>query len=616
MAGAFRRPRAALCTLHSDVVKSARELRGGQEVGPGDRNLYTRFSRRGLILAGAGAVAALGLVLRFGGSDAPTPPVVRRGGQIVASLRSEPRSFNRLVARDYAAEVVTLLTQGRLARINRATFELEPWLAERWESSADGRTHTLRLRPGVTWSDGTPFTSADVLFSFQAVFDPRAKSVVASSLLVGGRPITAGAPDAETVILTYATPSGPGLRLLDNLPILPKHKLEAALASGSFAAAWNSTTPPAEMVGTGPFVLREYQPGQRLVFDRNPRYWRRGPNGDALPYLDRLVLEIVPEQNAELLRLQAGDLDLTSSELRPEDYVPVRQAEEQGRLRLIELGVGPDADAFWFCLKPEVKGQDPRFKYVQAPAFRKALSYAVDRDAFAETVFLGAAVPLWGPITPGNIQWFWPDVPRYQHSDKDALAWLASLGVYPREQGGAAVDNGGHGSVEMRFTVLTQRGISWYERGTAVLRDELAKIGVVLDIVPLEVGALIQRLLACDYDAVYYRPVLTDLDPAGNLDFWLSSGSAHLWNIGQKTPATEWERRIDTLMLEQAASMDPERRRQQFNLVQQIIAENLPVLYFAAPRLYYAHSMRLRGVVPSVQRPAVLWNADSLSVTQ
>jgi peptide/nickel transport system substrate-binding protein len=125
---------------------------------------------------------------------------------------------------------------------------------------------------------------------------------------------------------------------------------------------------------------------------------------------------------------------------------------------------------------------------------------------------------------------------------------------------------------------------------------------------------MIQRMLACDYDAMYYRPLTTDLDPAGNLDFWLSSGSAHFWNLEQRTAATEWERRIDTLMLEQAATVDPVRRRQQFNLVQQIFAENLPVLHFAAPRLYYGHSVNLRGVVPSVQRPPVLWNADSLSV--
>jgi peptide/nickel transport system substrate-binding protein len=85
--------------------------------------------------------------------------------------------------------------------------------------------------------------------------------------------------------------------------------------------------------------------------------------------------------------------------------------------------------------------------------------------------------------------------------------------------------------------------------------------------------------------------------------------------MSQKLPATDWERRVDTLMLEQAAELDPMRRETQFRAVQQIMAENLPVLHFAAPRMYYAHSARLRGVVPSVLRPPVLWNADSLSVS-
>lgn len=559
------------------------------------------------------ALATLVLVWRLRPGDAPAASGARRGGQIVASVRGEPRSFNRVVSRDQSTDVLTMLTQGRLVRINRATFELEPWLAETWESSADGRMHTLHLRPGVMWADGTPLTSADVLFTLQAVFDARTQSILASSLTVAGQPIRATAPDAQTVVLTFAGPSGPGLRLLDGLPILPKHKLEGALAGGTFASAWNSTTPPSDIVGTGPFLLREYQAGQRIVLDRNPRYWRRAADGGPLPYIDRLVLEIVPEQNAELLRLQSGETDLTNSELRPEDYLPVREAEQAGRLRLIELGVGPDPDAFWFCLKPEVKGKDPRFAFVQRPEFRQAISHAVDREAFAETVFLGAAVPVWGPITPGNRQWFWPDVPRYPHDDERARALLEGLGLEDRNGNGVVEDAKG---TEARFTVLTQRGIGWYERGTAVLRDELSRIGIALDIAPLELGAMVQRLQACDYDAIYYRPVMTDLDPAGNMDVWLSSGSGHFWNFSQRTPATEWERRIDTLMLEQAASIDPERRRMQFNLVQRIFAENLPVLYFVAPRMYFAHSVRLQGVVPSVQRPPVLWNADSLSVAQ
>lgn len=593
------------------MLKFARFVDAAKNLAWVAKNYKVRDPRLVGVFVTAGLLVALVLVFRPGNQPAPVISVTR-AGEIIASIRAEPTTFNPFISRDPTAEALTVLTQGRLVRINRATFELEPWLAEGWESSADGRTHTLHLRPGVTWSDGTPFTSADVLFSLRAVYDPKVESVLASRLTAGGRPFRATAPNPEDVVITFAVPSGPGLRLLDGLPILPKHKLEAALEAGTFADAWNISTPPADLTGTGPFVLREYQPGQRVVLDRNPRYWRTAEDGATLPYLDRIVLEIVPEQDAELEGIESGDTDLTFSELRPEDYAPIRRAQEDGRLRLLELGVRPDADAFWFCLKPDATRSDPRAAFVQRREFRQAISHAVDREAFAETVFLGAAVPVWGPVTPGNTQWFWPDVPRYPHDDARAQALLESIGLEDRDGNGVVEDGGG---TEARFTVITERGIGWYERGTAVLREELGRIGIALDIAPLESGAVTERLLACDYDAMYYRPVATDIDPAGNMDFWLSSGSAHFWNLAQRTAETEWEQRIDTLMLEQAATLDPDRRRQLFDLVQRIFAENLPALYFAAPRMYYAHGPRLLGVVPSVLQPPVLWNADSLSVT-
>jgi peptide/nickel transport system substrate-binding protein len=213
---------------------------------------------------------------------------------------------------------------------------------------------------------------------------------------------------------------------------------------------------------------------------------------------------------------------------------------------------------------------------VQKPEFRQAISHAVDREKFAETVFLGSAVPVWGPITPGNEEWFWPDIPRYRPDEMRARDLLKSIGLEDRNRNGVVEDPSG---TEARFTVLTQRGVGWYEKGTAVLKDDLARVGIALDVTPLEAGPLTERIKACDYDAVYYRPVAADLDPAGNMNFWLSSGSGHFWNPSQKTPATEWERRIDTLMLEQAATLDPERRKEQFILVQRIMAEKLPVLY-------------------------------------
>ena len=136
---------------------------------------------------------------------------------------------------------------------------------------------------------------------------------------------------------------------------------------------------------------------------------------------------------------------------------------------------------------------------------------------------------------------------------------------------------------------------------------------MAFDVAPLENGAMIQRMLACDFDAIYMR-LLADPEPAANLDFWLSSGSAHVWNREQKTPATPWEAQIDELMTAQASTMDQDARRSLFNNVQLVMAENLPMLTFAAPRMYAAHTTRVRGVVASVLRPPILWNADSLSV--
>jgi peptide/nickel transport system substrate-binding protein len=552
-------------------------------------------------------------------ADGVATPAATRGGQLVGSIRAVPRSFNRIVAREQTTELLSFLTQGRLVRVNRTTFDLEPWLAEKWDAAPDGRTFTLHLRPGVTWSDGTPFTSADVLFTMQAVFDPRSESVVANQLTVAGEPIAAAAPDDHTIVLTYAAPSGPGLRLLDALVILPKHKLEGALAAGTFAKSWDSATPPSDLVGTGPFLLREYIPGQRIVLDRNPRYWRKAADGTQLPYLDRIVLQVVPDQDAELLRLQSGDSDLTQSELRPDDYVSARRSEDQGRLKVEELGVGVDADAFWFRLKPEAWKNDPRFAFVNKPEFRRAISHAVDREAFAENVFLGAAVPIWGPVTPGNRIWFSPNVPRYPHNVNKAKEILKSIGLEDRNGNGVVEDLQGH---EARFTVITQRGVGWFERGTTELRNQLAKVGIALEVAPIDNGSVIQRLLSSDYEAMYFRPLSTDLDPAGNMDFWTSSGSGHFWNmpgpkgvgLPNEKPAPEWESRIDTLMAEQASTIDPERRKAIFNDVQRIFAENLPALYFVAPRIYYAHNARVLGVMPSVQRPPALWSADTISV--
>ncbi len=559
----------------------------------------------------------LGVTVLFWSTRQPAAPgrleqnaqlSIPHGGTLVASLRTEPRSFNRLVSRDIATEIVTLLTQARLVRVNRATQQVEPWLAEAWTASADGLVFTLTLRDGLQWSDGTPFTSADVAFTFKAVFDPTTKSVLASGLEVDGKPLTVTTPDARTVVVTYPHAFGPGIRLLDNLVILPKHKLEASAANGTLSGMWTPTTPPADIVGMGPFVLVRYEPGQRLTFARNPHYWRRDAAGVALPYLDGLVLEIVPGADAELLRLQSGQIDMTQQHLRAEDVATARDLERKGLVTVQEAGVSLDPDVFFFNLRPAAWAKDPRRSWLLTDAFRQAISHAVDREGYANTVFLGAAVPVHGPITPGNKEWFWPDLPRYRFDQAKARELLAGLGLSNRDADPWLEDAAG---AEARFTLLAFKSL---ERSARVLKESLEAVGVAVDVVALEPGALVERMLAGNFETIFFNYVSSDTDPAMQSDFWLSSGSGHIWNLSQTTPATPWEGQIDDLMTRQAAAVDPAERVRLFRDVQRVFSEHLPALYFAAPRVYLAVNPRVRNTSAGVNRPQLLWSADTLAV--
>ena len=535
-----------------------------------------------------------------------------RGGELLVSVRTDPRSFNRHAARDSTTNLVSHLTQANLVRINQTTQAVEPDLAEGWQTADAGRRVRMTLKRDLVFSDGQPFTADDVVFAFQAVYDERSSSALADSLKAAGKKLEVAALDRYTVMITFPVPFAPGVRILANLPILPRHRLVAALEAGTFVTAWGLDTPPKELVGLGPFVLREYAPGQRLVFERNVRYFGRAADGTALPYLDRIVLDIIPDQSAELLRLESGQLDMMASEVSPDGYAPLKRAAEEGRVKLLDLGVSHNADGLWFNLKPGAFAGDPRADWLQRDELRRAISLAVDRQAFADTVFLGAGVPVYGPETPANARWYWAGIPQTAHDPAGAKQLLASIGLRDRDGDGRLEDARNQPA---RFALLTQKGRPNFERAAAVVRDELEKIGITVDVVALEGSTVIDRSLKAKYDAVYFNADKTDLDPGTNPDFWFSSGSAHPWNVEQQTPATDWERRIDELMTLQIASTDESDRRRLYDEVQRIFAEHVPIVYFVAPRIYVAHSARVTNLVPTESRPQLLWRPDTIAVT-
>jgi len=321
-----------------------------------------------------------------------------------------------------------------------------------------------------------------------------------------------------------------------------------------------------------------------------------------------VVLEIVRDQNVEQLKLAAGEIDFTQSEVRPADYAALNRAKAQGRVEIADLGVGRDGDLLWFNLSRS-KRRDLRSAWLQHADFRRAVSAAIDRDRFVNTVYFGAAVPAHGIVSPANRLWYAADAAAPPFDRAAVQRLLASLRL--RDVGARLVD---HTGAPVRFSLLTQKGNTSLERGAAFIRDSLADVGVQVDVVELEVGALVSRFSRGDYDAVYFRLLTTDTDPSLNPDFWRSSGDAHIWAPSQSSPATPWEGDIDRLIAQITAAPDADERHRLFAEVQRIVAREVPVLCFAFPRVWVATSVRVTGARPALVRPPILWDPAIVSV--
>lgn len=550
-------------------------------------------------------IVAAGLWALRRDSRGPSPGTV----ELVATLRSDPRSFTRLLAADRASLVVSQLVNEPLVRVNHVTQALEPALAAGWEEAEPGRRYRVTLRPDARFADGSPVTAEDVVFSLQAVYDSRLNSPLADGLRVDGAPLTVRLVDANTVDIVFPAPYGPGLRPLHGLPILPRARYENAVQSGTLSALWTADADPTGMIGAGPFQVARVEPGVAVHLTRNPHYWRIGDDGVRLPRADRLRLDVVPSQDAEMLRLRSGDADIITAELRPDDLPEARALAAQGRLQLFDLGPSLDVDMLWFNLAPQP--EDAPRAWLRRRELREAVSHAVDRNAFVNAVYRGAAVQVASVITPGNNVWHASDLAPRPYSLVMAGELLDRIGVRDRDGDGVREDVYNQPAT---FTLLVQQGHTVRQRAATVLQEMLRPLGLQVEIASLDARGLYERSQDGSYDAMYHALPGTDTDPSGLMEFWLSSGSLHLWHPGQASPATRWEDELDRLMRGQLTETRLEERRRLVLAAQQLLNEELPVIVFAAPRVTVATSARLTNVRPGLLSPQVLWNAAEIGV--
>ncbi len=536
----------------------------------------------------------------------------RPGGRLVVALRSEPKTLNPVIAVDISSRDVIGRMVADLIHIKRSSQQTEPALAKSWTASRDGRRYTLRLRRGLRFSDGHPLDVEDVLFSFRVYLDEKVHSPQRDLLVVGGKPVTVRKLDAQTVQFELAEPYAAAERLFDGFAVLPRHLLETAYREGKLTQVWGLTAPPGQIAGLGAFRLKEYVPGQRLVLERNPYYWKEDRTGKRLPYLDEIIFLFVGNEDAQAIRFQAGETDVISR-LSPANF-PILAGEAQARrYRLYDLGPGLEYSFLFFNLNDLPPGRLPQVarkqEWFRKAEFRQAVSAAIDREAIVRLVYQGKAAPLWGPASPGNPRWVNAAIARPPRSLARARELLQSAG-FSWKKDGALVDGGGE---PVEFTIVSNAGNEQRVKMAAIIQDDLSQLGMRAQLVPLENRALLDRVLqSYDYEACLLALASGDADPNGEMNIWTSQGSTHLWRLSQLRPAPPWEAEVDRLMKEQLSTLEYRRRKRLYDRVQVLLAQNLPVVFLASPHILVGAKEGLGNFHPAVMDPYALWNADEL----
>jgi peptide/nickel transport system substrate-binding protein len=452
----------------------------------------------------------------------------------------------------------------------------------------------------------------DVVFSFQVYLDEQVHSPQRDLLLVDGKPITVTKIDSYTVEFGMAQPYAAAERLFDSVAVLPRHLMEGSYKEGKLAQEWGLTADPALIAGMGPYRIRKYIPGDRIILERNPHYWKIDRKGNVLPYLDEVVFLAAGSEDAQVIRFQAGETDLVSR-ISADNYAALAKEQQKRGFQLYDLGPGLEYNFLFFNLNDLDRKELPQIARKQAwfkkQAFRQAVSVAIDRDGIVRLCYQGRATPLWGHVTPGNKLWLNTTLPQPSRSLLNARKLLATAG-FSWKSDGTLVDQDG---AAVDFTIATSAGNAARAQMATIIQADLKELGIMVHLASLEFRSLLDRVLKTyDYEACILGLGSGDADPNPEMNVLLSSGGSHLWHPAQKEPSTPWEAEIDRLMAQQVSTVTYPERKRLYDRVQQLMAEELPLIYLASPDILVGAKARLGNFKPAILDHYALWNIEEL----
>lgn len=547
--------------------------------------------------------------------------------QVVLAVLSDPKTFNYVLSQE-SPNIFGLTYEGLITE-NPITGEKEPALAESWEFSEDNLKLVFTLRQGLKWSDGEPLTVDDVIFSYNELYlNEEIPSNARDSLRVGqsGAFPTVRKLDDSRIEFTIPEPFAP---FLDSagLAILPAHILrEAVSTKGSdgkpkFLSMWGVDTPPDQIIVNGPYKLRSYTTSQRIIFERNPYYWKKDERGNSLPYIERVTWAIVESQDTFLLQFRSGSLDYIG--VSPEYFSLLKKEEDRGNFTIFNGGSAYGTSFMLFNLNTGKRNGKPLVDPVKSAwfnnvNFRRAIAYAIDRPRMINNIFRGLGETQDSPISVQSP--FYDDSVKSYDYDLEKAKELLQAEGFQYDSSGRLLDADGN---RVKFTLITNAGNKTREAMGSQIKQDLSKIGIQVDYSPIAFNVLVDKL----DDSLDWEGVLLGLtggnEPNDGANVWFPNGNLHMFNqkpqAGRKPiegrKIDDWEQKIGDLYIAAARELDREKRKEIYAETQRLSQEYLPFIHLVNPYSLGALRNRFENIQYSALGGA-FWNIDEVKIAE
>lgn len=482
------------------------------------------------------------------------------GDALIVGSIGEPSVLIPMLAGDSASHEVAGLIFNGLVKYD-TDLSIIGDLAESWDISPDGLVITFHLRKGVRWTDGVEFTARDVMFGYKTIIDDKTPTAYKEDFLQVEK---AEVIDPYTFRVIYKKPFAPALSSWGNLPILPEHLLKGRdITKDPFGR---------NPVGMGPYILKEWEPGQRVILKSNPQYF------EGRPYIDYYIYRIIPDPATMFMELRAGGVDMMG-------LTPIQYSKQTSTPFFEENFQKFRYPVFAYTYL----GFNLKHPFFKDKRVRQAIAYGIDKQEIIDVVLFGLGSVATGPYVPNT----WPynsDVKRYQYNPDKAKRLLKQAG-WEDHDGDGLLDKDGH---PFEFTILTNMGNSVRERTATIIQWRLKQLGIKVHIRVLEWSTFINEFI----DKRRFEAVILGwsigLDP-DQYDIWHSSktGEKEFNFISFKNAE------VDRLLETGRRTFDRKKRKKAYFRIQEILAEEVPYVFLYVPDALPIVHARFKGIKPS-----------------